>query len=170
MPAKQPPRKKRRSGAASQDAKSLEQLVAALELETVVADKVHCHVDRDKLEARQSQSLELLSARHSETLRTSKKEIVFGFTLDLTVPDDHATEGAEDHPLIFISLTYRASYRLRKHGGYPEDTLAAYRNRWAMLHVFPFMRAHVTDLTSRAGLPPLILPLQRDTTEPEPAG
>ena len=56
-------------------------------------------------------------------------------------------------------MVYCARYSAQTKKRLDKDLLERYRGALAKLHVLPFLRAHVADLTLRAGLPPLLLPL-----------
>jgi len=53
-----------------------------------------------------------------------------------------------------VLLKYRVNYPVPEDLFMNGELLAAVRDRPALPHVFPFLRAHAVDLTTRAGLPP----------------
>lgn len=139
-----------------------QRLVSEMELKAVVADDVRCHVDRDRLRKDPGQKLSLEVNYGGETAEVSESEVLFRFTIELVVPGDgEVSEGDETPPMVFIGLVYAALYSSTGSQEPSQALLDAFRDRLAQLHVFPFVRAHIVDLTTRAGLPPLVLPLMK---------
>ena len=139
-----------------------QRLVSEMELKAVVADDVRCHVDRDRLRKDPGQKLSLEVNYGGETAEVSESEVLFRFTLEIAVPGDgEALEGDETPPVVFFGLVYTALYSWTGSQKPSQGLLDSFRDRLAQLHVFPFVRAHVVDLTTRAGLPPLGLPLMK---------
>jgi len=156
----------RTAGAKSRDVpfspEEWQRLVSEMELKAVVADDVRCHVDRDHLRKDPGQKLSLEVSYGGETAEVSESEVLFRFTLELVVPGKgEVPDGEETPPVVFFGLVYTALYSWAGSQKPSQGLLDSFRDRLAQLHVFPFVRAHVVDLTTRAGLPPLVLPLMK---------
>ena len=149
-------------------AKEWQQLVSKMELQAVVADDVRCHVDRDRLRKDPGRKLSLEVNYGGETSEVSDSEVLFRFTLELSVPENGEVPGGDSTPpMVFFGLVYTALYSWAGSQKPSQPLLDSFRDRLAQFHVFPFVRAHVVDLTTRAGLPPLVLPLMKISGNPE---
>ena len=153
---------KRQGGTSKKSPKGdFENVAKLLQLDQVVADEVSMLINREKLQGMSGGRLALETGFDSRTIGASKNRVEFRYVLDVIVPDDSESEDEETPPAAILRLVYRASYDVDGSVKLSEDDLTKYRNRLGVFHTFPYIRAHVTDLTTRAGLPPLVLPLMR---------
>lgn len=83
-----------------------------------------------------------------------KIECSFSFTLNAT------HESADAKPLE-ISLTLEATYKVPPELTFSNKQIDDFASTNGMLNVWPYWREFVQSITSRAGLPPLTLPLFR---------
>lgn len=137
-------------------------LVKALEIDEVVAESVACVVNHDRMKKARGGGRRVRAALQHETVSISEKSVVFRFNLEVDTLD--AKPRGEDR-LLSVRMVYRSIYDLGLEEAPSEADVERYRRTLGVLHVLPFLRAHVADLTMRAGLPPFLLPLYRTDHE-----
>ncbi len=137
------------------------ELVSSMELEAIEADDVFCLVDRNELQRNPPKRLDIMSKFQAETLTPGPESVAFTFSLDLAIPKATDETDPDAEPLIRVYVAYRATYSISEGIEPSQELLDSYRDRLARFQVFPFLRSHITDLTARAGLPPLLLPLMK---------
>jgi len=135
--------------------------VEAVELRSVTADEAHCSIDRDQLVASKGKKLNAVSNLNSEVPSRIGSELSCKFRLEIALRDVAKTDDNDAQPIVIVGLVYRATYDLAREVRTTKVLLEAFRDRVSLMHVLPFMRAHVVDLTARAGLAPLLLPLMK---------
>ena len=137
------------------------ELVSSMELVAIEADDVFCLVDRNELEKNPPKRFDIMSKFQAETLPPETESVAFTFSLDLAIPKATEETDPDAEPLVRVYVAYRATYSISGGMKPSQELLDSYRDRLARFQVFPFLRSHVTDLTTRAGLPPLLLPLMK---------
>jgi len=153
------PSKKRKPVTASPRAikPSLKTLVETLQLRSIVADSVSFRLNRKELGA---EPRGVTFSFKQETVAAEAHEVAFRYSLDVTISKSAASRrgNAAGRPAMRITLEYTATYET-KESEIDRGTVDVYGATLGSLHVLPYIRQHVADLTVRAGLPPLMMPL-----------
>ena len=85
--------------------------------------------------------------------------VVFEIAHHFTV--SASSQGSETKPILTGAIVYQASYRLPSTVQLDDADLSVFGNSTVVLAVHPFLRELLHSLTTRSGLPPLVLPLFR---------
>lgn len=65
----------------------------------------------------------------------------------------------DDKPILDLSVTYSLLYGCSEVHDWPEDEINHFSNRNVIIHVWPYLRQFIDDLSGRANLSRVILPL-----------
>jgi len=65
----------------------------------------------------------------------------------------------DEKPILDLSLTYSLLYGCSEVHDWPEDEINHFSNRNVIIHVWPYLRQFIDDLSGRANLSRVILPL-----------
>jgi len=65
----------------------------------------------------------------------------------------------DDKPILDLSVTYSLLYSCSEVHDWPEDEINHFSNRNVIIHVWPYLRQFIDDLSGRANLSRVILPL-----------
>jgi preprotein translocase subunit SecB len=127
---------------------------------------VSVDVDNEKpLSESNRVSLSLKVRSDGKRISATTVELTFDFTLigDVGEPASRAVD---------ISLRLNASYRIPAEVATEPSDIKAFARSNGMLNVWPYWREFVQSTTSRAGLPPLTVPLfrlhQKQPAKPSP--
>lgn len=147
------------------DAKTFDaarKLMACAELETVRLTRCKATIDVDSHISETNKVSLSFKTKADGKKAPSSMELDFDFTLigDLGEPAKKVVE---------IGLRLRASYRLPPDLTVLPGEIKAFAMSNGMLNVWPYWREFVQSITSRAGLPPLTVPLFRVHRKPLPA-
>jgi preprotein translocase subunit SecB len=82
------------------------------------------------------------------------------FRVEITRADD-------DSPVAGVECTYGALYRLPSEHDLPRNELQAFSQSVGLLALYPYAREFTQTVTTRMGLPPLVLPILRQAI-PQP--
>lgn len=82
------------------------------------------------------------------------------FRVEITRADD-------DSPVASVECTYGALYRLPSEHDLPRNELQAFSQSVGLLALYPYAREFTQTVTTRMGLPPLVLPILRQAI-PQP--
>lgn len=87
------------------------------------------------------------------------------FTVKITKADSHA-EDASDTLVAVIEVSYGALYGLDYDPSMTGDEVQAFVQTVGLLALYPYVRELVQGVTSRMGLPPLVMPIMRQPLLP----
>lgn len=142
-----------------------EKWAKGLEIREIAADSVEFRVDRTQLAQQPQPTVQVQYRLDPKDVSTAKGAItmLFDFELLMTTAGRIAPPS---EPFLRVRLAYHATYSLPAQPPTDDEKLKRFQKQIAAAHVLPFVRAQLTDLIMRAGLPPLYLPLAHPDAHP----
>ena len=138
----------------------------SVEIESVTLTQITMNTDLDSREPPQELRLGQRFRCRYET-REAQRDRLFVYVSLLFDASPGSPEPA-DSPVVDLSATFLATYRIEEAASFPEDGLQHFADLNGTYNVWPYWRELVQTFTGRAGLSGIVVPVFKPPVRPVP--